>query len=835
MRRLALVVQLLLFPLAANGAPWTADNSAWNLNTNRDAASPEQYSGSWPGHDYFPSPADWRDVAVYHVMLDRFSDGDPNNNTGRYGGYNPGHPGMRQGGDFAGITSKLDYIAGMGFRAIWISGVFQNFENDYHGYGPIDFTLIDERLGTLKELRALVEAAHDRGIYIILDVVVNHLNDFYYPKGYKGRAAPFRFHDGEYELEPRSEQRYADFSVNNTFYPEGRYCDVFDHLGRRKIDHGSGSFWESDFHHNGQVSDSTDGWNQQLGEIYGFLDDLRTSHPRVQNKIIAMTKALIASTDIDAIRMDTPMLVPLCFFKKWAPAVRGFATTLGKDNFAVFGEFYNTHFQAATMIGRGKEFGHYGPSQFIDDVYVMDGGINYRLYHTFVLPALYHGLDGYIDHAKEQLDWQLRVYDLEHPTARDRRYRMLNFYNNHDQRRICVTPHGAEKNRLGMFLVSMWPGLPLIYFGDEQGLCSYGTALEGHGRESFMSSLAWSGHPSPLGTNPATDDNFNMVHPDYLFLKRLLEVRELYPALRRSNSVTEQWRSEDNKNGLYAFSRETESPGEEVLVVMNTAAQTFEVPQGGIPTPWPAGTTVVDVFDPARRATLLEDGRWTGPAIPPYQGRVLVREEQYRPLKPQVVNVMPAHDQPLSQPPAVWTIIFSDQMKPESVIARLTVDGERVAYSDVQLADEGRSFSVVLGKVPDGMHHLRLEPGAVSVGGRKLSQAFTARFRVGRPENVLLSRGVVSDDSLINDGAQMTADSKVKLHHKAEGASFYRASNDGGRNWSTWMRYEPVTEWDLGIGNGYREVLVQYWADGSAAYFTKDWIDRHLHDGFGFE
>lgn len=90
-----------------------------------------------------------------------------------------------------------------------------------------------------------------------------------------------------------------------------------------------------------------------IGKIYGVMDDLRTEHPRVQNKLIAMTNALIASADVDGIRMDTRMLYvsdhiilamqnPLSFFQAWAPAVRNYAKTLGKDNFFIFGEFFCT-------------------------------------------------------------------------------------------------------------------------------------------------------------------------------------------------------------------------------------------------------------------------------------------------------------------------------------------------------------------------------------------------------------------------------------------------------------------------------------------------------------
>lgn len=821
----------------ASAAPWTESNARWNMNTNRLAQDPSEYSGSWSGHKYFPSPSDWRDTAVYHVMLDRFSDGDPRNNDGKYGGYDVMNIGKRQGGDFKGLQENLDYIQALGFEAIWISGIFQNFENDYHGYGPIDYTLIDERLGTLAEFRDLVNAAHNRGMYIILDVVVNHLNDFYFPKGFRDKPAPFRMHEGEYKLEAVSESLgYEDFKVVNEYFSSGKYCDVYDYAGRKNVDSGEGSYWESDFHHNGDVSDSQNGWNQQLGEIYGFLDDLRTSHPRVQRKIIAMTKSLIASTDIDAIRMDTPMLVPLCFFKEWAPEIRSFADSLGKNNFAIFGEFYNSHYQAATMIGRGKERGHYGPNEFIDDTYVMDGGINYRLYHTFILPALYHGRDGFLDHAYQQLDWQLKVYDLKHPRKEDVRYRMLNFYDNHDQRRICITADGRLKNRLGMFIITMWPGIPLSYFGDDQGLCSYGTALEGHSRESFMTSLAWKDHPSPEGVNPATKNNFDMLNSNFTFLQRLLEVRRMYSALRRSNSLQQHWLEPENKNGIYAFSRSSEADDSHVLVAFNSSneARTAGDLASGVSSPWPSGTTLVNALDREERYTVTANGTIVGLRLDPYEGKVIVSESIYSELSPHVARISPEHDSLVSNDSLDIRVTFSTKMKAESVRRALRLNGRPIRKAEFNAGLNEKTFTISFKDLAQGVHWISLKPGVESKDGRATSKGFRSRFRRARKDSVLAQQMFQQED-LINDGAIATGSPQVKLHHKADGAKYYRASNDGGWTWSEWLPYEEVSEWNLGQGNGFRRVVVQYWIDGSSAYRVEDWIDRHIHDGFGFE
>merc|ERR1719204_2435051 len=110
-----------------------------------------------------------------------------------------------------------------------------------------------------------------------------------------------------------------------------------------------------------------------MGKIYGTMDDLRLESKRVQDKYIAMTKALISSADIDGFRIDTPMQCPLEFFKAWGPAVRDHARNLGKDNFGIFGEFYVAAERYATMTGRGKTPDMYGHDAFIEGPATLKG------------------------------------------------------------------------------------------------------------------------------------------------------------------------------------------------------------------------------------------------------------------------------------------------------------------------------------------------------------------------------------------------------------------------------------------------------------------------------
>jgi pullulanase len=132
---------------------------------------------------------DWDEARIYFMLTDRFKDGDSSNNGG--GEYDPKHAEAYHGGDFQGVIDKLNYIDKLGINTIWISPIVDNIDFNkgldfttangleakqfgYHGYWAKDFTKLDEHLGDLKTFQKLIEKAHDRGIKIMLDVVVNH-------------------------------------------------------------------------------------------------------------------------------------------------------------------------------------------------------------------------------------------------------------------------------------------------------------------------------------------------------------------------------------------------------------------------------------------------------------------------------------------------------------------------------------------------------------------------------------------------------------------------------------------------------------------------------------
>ena len=131
------------------------------------------------------------DETFYFVMADRFENGDPDNDRGGISGdenqhgFDPENKGFYQGGDLKGLLDRIDYIQGLGTTSIWLTPSFKNkavqLEDGpsagYHGYWVTDFTQIDPHLGTNDELRALVDAAHARGMKVYFDIITNHTAD----------------------------------------------------------------------------------------------------------------------------------------------------------------------------------------------------------------------------------------------------------------------------------------------------------------------------------------------------------------------------------------------------------------------------------------------------------------------------------------------------------------------------------------------------------------------------------------------------------------------------------------------------------------------------------
>jgi len=132
------------------------------------------------------APFMWENATVYFLLADRFNNGNPDNDLS-YGRKQDGVT-LRNfmGGDIKGITQKIKegYFNDLGVNAIWVNPLVEQIHGSvdegtgktygFHGYWTKDWTALDRNFGTMKDLEELVKTAHENGIRILLDVVMNH-------------------------------------------------------------------------------------------------------------------------------------------------------------------------------------------------------------------------------------------------------------------------------------------------------------------------------------------------------------------------------------------------------------------------------------------------------------------------------------------------------------------------------------------------------------------------------------------------------------------------------------------------------------------------------------
>ena len=196
----------------------------------------------------------WKSRSIYQIITDRFA---RTSNTGNCNFY------KYCGGNYQGIINKLDYIKGMGFNAIWISPIVENTPDSYHGYHLTNLYNLNSHFGSEADLVNLITTAHNKDIWVMVDVVANHVG----PVGTDySRITPFN----------RAEH-YHD------------WCDIND--------------WNDQW----QVE------NCRLCE----LPDLKQENDWVTQKLLDWIKDIVQKYNFDGIRIDTIMEVPKWFWDKF--------------------------------------------------------------------------------------------------------------------------------------------------------------------------------------------------------------------------------------------------------------------------------------------------------------------------------------------------------------------------------------------------------------------------------------------------------------------------------------------------------------------------------------
>ena len=253
----------------------------------------------------FPSRTDFRDEQIYFVMTTRFYNGDPGNDTQCWDAqnYNVGDPAWR--GDFKGLIEKLDYIKALGFTAIWITPVVENASGyDYHGYHARNFSKVDQRYESEDvKFQDLITAAHNKGMKIILDIVLNHTGNF----GEENLCKLFtRDWDADQSsiddcMVPYTQKDGGKLPDNYLSLPGGQQYAT--RLAQMKNTDGQNHDKNNYWHHVGNEW-NWDDYSRWYGQIAGDCVDLNTENPAVSNYLVECYGKFIAM-GVDGFRIDT--------------------------------------------------------------------------------------------------------------------------------------------------------------------------------------------------------------------------------------------------------------------------------------------------------------------------------------------------------------------------------------------------------------------------------------------------------------------------------------------------------------------------------------------------
>lgn len=182
MLRLWLPVLTYISPLVS--ASWYDEAEVdWNLNVNQHATNVLEYtSPDWPDNfTHTPSPRNWR-FPFYSFFADRFVNGDPTNDNANGTTWEHDLTGtrLRHGGDIKGVQASLDYLHGMGIRGLYIAGnPMLNNPWEADSYSPIDHSILDHHFGTIKQYREVIQAIHDKGMYVLFDNTMATMGDLF--------------------------------------------------------------------------------------------------------------------------------------------------------------------------------------------------------------------------------------------------------------------------------------------------------------------------------------------------------------------------------------------------------------------------------------------------------------------------------------------------------------------------------------------------------------------------------------------------------------------------------------------------------------------------------
>ena len=499
---------------------------------------------------------DVQEEVFYFVMPDRFNNGNTDNDLGSKtqpisaGGLDKTDKGMFHGGDIQGLKDKLPYLKSLGISAIWLTPILRNQavqdgSSGYHGYWVLDFTEIDPHLGSNDDLKALINSAHAENIKIYFDIITNHTADVIKYVECHGDDGLQWLVKSDKGCPFKSVEQVNNGDKYTPVIPKGNeQLKTPAWLNDPKYYHNQGdSFWQ--------------GESSKRGDFVG-LDDIDTNNPEVLAGMIDIFKNLITEFKPDGFRIDTVKHVNTDFWAEFSPALVSHAQSLGIKNFFMFGEVYS--FSSKEL----SEYTTAGNMQSVLDFAFQSAMVQSLIEQkgTQPLATLFAGDVDYLDHDSNA-------------------NQLMNFTGNHDMGRFAYMLNKSKFNYteeqmikrtlLAHAMTYFMRGVPIIYYGDEQGFV--GDGGDQASRQDMMPSLVASYNDDNLLATDATtaDDNFDMQHPFYQRFAQFADIFYQYPALRRGEQKTVY---QNDDNAIFVVSRtlaaNEKTTSQKMLVAFNT-------------------------------------------------------------------------------------------------------------------------------------------------------------------------------------------------------------------------------------------------------------------------
>ena len=604
---------------------------------------------------HVPSP-DWRDQVIYFVMTDRFDDGDPSNNDQGAGEYDPRSNAHYNGGDFAGLQRRLDYIAGLGATAVWVTPPVASLWWDgsanyggYHGYWAQNFLQVDRHLGTLDDYKALSHALHSRGMYLVQDIVLNHTGNFFgYAPGSWRAGRPMQGFALNAGARPGPTPTQPPFDLNDARNPTHRAAGIYH--------------WTPD------ISDFKNPQQLLTWQLAG-LDDLNTDNPRVRQALRQSYGFWLREVGVDAFRVDTVFYVPPALFDDFlnardpaAPGMHHVARATGREGFYSFGEGFTTDAPYASSELRRIE-------RYVRDANgrpLLPGMLNFTLYGSLGDVLARGAPTAVLGH---RITSMMRLHSDPH--------RMATFVDNHDVERFLAG--GSEAGlRQALLAIMTLPGVPVLYYGTEQGFTAQRAAM------------------FAAGVDSGGRDRFDTTHPLYQTVARLTAMRRAHPLFSRGVPTVLQ----ASRIGPGVIAWRMQHGAQAALVVLNTA----DTPQllHDLPTGLAAGTALQPLLalDGAPATLRTGAGGLLTTALPARSGQVWRLPAGGAAAAARLAPAASTQSRPASsaaplaitqaRPAADGNTLQAEGRGPAGARLRLVADGDLATAADLQADAQGR-------------------------------------------------------------------------------------------------------------------------------------------------